>query len=142
MRLDKRKITKEAIYKTFFNFKEQINAFGMVSHLNAAICQIIYSTTSGMSGSPLLVYDCENPTFSDLKIVGLYNGGPPLPIQYGCLQVTKEAIFHRFYNIELMTKIRKIAETDYNNDSELLSSIQYLDLVLQFLLLQDTVIQI
>ena len=75
MRPDKRKITQKTIYKTFYKFREQINSFGTISHSTETISQIKCSTTSGMSGSPLLVCDCDNPCFSDLKIAGLYNGG-------------------------------------------------------------------
>jgi Trypsin-like peptidase domain len=64
--------TESKVMEAFKRFKSLVYSEGKISNMNTNLIEIQCSTTSGMSGSPVI---------SNGKIVGVYVGGPPLPGQ-------------------------------------------------------------
>jgi hypothetical protein len=64
--------------------------------------------------------------YSSLKLFGIYNGGPPVPIQYECLKAARIAFNEQVYPTDLIAEIYDIAKNVYNNDVGLLYSIKNL----------------
>jgi Trypsin-like peptidase domain len=121
---------KKKIKSTFNNFKGLINSFGTVSYINRDIVEVKCSTTAGMSGGPLLVHDLDNPSFSDLKIAGVYVGGPPIPIQYELLSAARLAIEQKVYPSDILTNIKNIFYNDYYPNSKLLREIEVFEIII------------
>ena len=68
----------EKIIKAFHEFKYQVNSFGSIlNHCESGLLELELSATTGMSGSPVLLGE-----YPDLKIGGIYCGGPPIIGQY------------------------------------------------------------
>ena len=57
------------VNQAFQNFKGLVHSPGTISNMNNSLLEIACSTTSGMSGAPVII---------DSKVAGIYLGGPPL----------------------------------------------------------------
>ena len=58
--------------RVFHDFSQLVHAGGKIKDANDCLVEVSCSTTSGMSGSPIIANE---------KVVGVYLGGPPLPGQ-------------------------------------------------------------
>jgi hypothetical protein len=102
------------IQEGFHGFEYQVISEGTVSITDTGLAQLELSTTSGMPGSPILI-----GTWPDIKLCGIYCGGPPLPGQRELMQVIDNAYNDRFEQAySLFMNLPFHDSTKYNFDDE------------------------
>ena len=96
---------KQKAKEVFNGYNKLIISEGSVVKLSRNILEIDCSTTSGLSGSPILV---QNGNL--LQLGGLYVGGPPLPGQFEVLDYGSELF--RLHQLQKLTpkRISKVAK--------------------------------
>ena len=71
----------------FHWFKDQVISEGAMRVTESGLAELEISATFGMSGSPILFKD-----ETEVKIMGVYCGGPPLPGQKSLTEILKDVI--------------------------------------------------
>ena len=118
-------VVEEEIRRIFHNFCERVNSFGSVSNATENLTEIRCSTTTGMSGAPLLIKNANN-----YEIAGIYVGGPPLPLQYEALRIAQNVYQTGVHDPNQLNTLREICTHVYKGDVAIFNFIEILNISL------------
>ena len=116
-------VVEEEIRRIFHNFCERVNSFGSVSNATENLTEIRCSTTTGMSGAPLLIKNANN-----YEIAGIYVGGPPLPLQYEALRIAQNVYQTGVHDPNQLKTLREICTHVYKGDVDIFNFIEILNI--------------
>ena len=103
----------------FHNFVGKVISEGTIRVTESGLAEIEASTTTGMSGSPIL-----SANWPDSKVVGIYCGGPPLGGQRELIEILK-----RMQDNEIEAAIELIFKLPFSNREEYNRMIDFENLI-------------